>query len=168
MPGEFDPEEHPLTGFVSNPDFFSAFVALVAGVAGMLSLTSAKSGALIGVLVSVTTIPAAANVGVASALGAWGEAGGAAAQLAINLVAIVVAGVVTLYLQRRLLRDPPGQAPLRPGARGRRPAARPEPAQQEDEDEGPGRALRSRAGRRVSRSRGPRGPARPFAPPSRR
>lgn len=101
IPGRFDPEGHPLTGFVSNPGFFSAFVALVAGMAGMLSLTSAKSGALIGVLVSVTTIPAAANVGVAAALGAWGEAAGAAAQLAINLAAIVLAGVVTLYLQRR-------------------------------------------------------------------
>jgi len=101
VPGRFDPEEHPLTGFVSNPDFFSAFVALVAGMAGMLSLTAAKSGALVGVLVSVTTIPAAANLGVAAALGAWNEAGGAAAQLAINLVAIVVAGVITLYLQRR-------------------------------------------------------------------
>jgi len=118
IPGRFDPEEHPLTGFVSNPDFFSAFVALVAGMAGMLSLTSAKSGALIGVLVSVTTIPAAANIGVAAALGAWGEAGGAAAQLAINLAAIVLAGVVTLYLQRRFyvtrrrkhLSDPARQA----------------------------------------------------------
>ena len=44
-------------------------VALLAGTAGMLSLTSAKSGALIGVLVSVTTIPAAANIGVAAAYG---------------------------------------------------------------------------------------------------
>lgn len=76
-------------------------MALVAGMAGMLSLTSAKSGALIGVLVSVTTIPAAANMGVAAALGAWGEAAGAAAQLAINLAAIVVAGALTLYVQRR-------------------------------------------------------------------
>ncbi|MBA2793556.1 MAG: DUF389 domain-containing protein, partial [Thermoleophilaceae bacterium] len=101
VPGRFDPEEHPLTGFVSNPDFFSAFVALVAGMAGMLSLTSAKSGALVGVLVSVTTIPAAANIGVAAALGAWGEAAGATAQLAINLGAIVLAGVITIYLQRR-------------------------------------------------------------------
>jgi len=37
-------------------------VALLAGIAGVLSLSTAKSGALIGVLVSVTTIPAAANV----------------------------------------------------------------------------------------------------------
>ena len=90
-----------LTGFISNPDFFSFFVAYVAGTAGMLSLTSAKSGALIGVLISVTTIPAAANIAVGVAYGDSGEALGAAAQLAINLVAIVLAGVVTMFVQRR-------------------------------------------------------------------
>ena len=62
---------HPLTDFISNPDAFSFIVAFVAGTAGVLSLTSAKSGALIGVLVSVTTIPAAANIGVAAAFGEW-------------------------------------------------------------------------------------------------
>ena len=66
----------------------------------MLSLSTAKSGALIGVLISVTTIPAAANVGVAAAYQDWSEFRGAAAQLAINLVAIVVAGVSTLSVQR--------------------------------------------------------------------
>lgn len=101
IPEDFDPTDHPLTGFISDPDLFSVFVAFFAGIAGVLSLTSAKSGALIGVLISVTTIPAAANIGVAGALGEWGEAGGAAAQLGINLVSIVLAGVGTLYLQRR-------------------------------------------------------------------
>ena len=74
IPDEFDPADHPLTNFISQPDVFSVFVAFVAGVAGTLSLTSAKSGALIGVLISVTTIPAAANIGVAAALGDAGEA----------------------------------------------------------------------------------------------
>ncbi len=60
--------EHPFTEFISDPDVFSFIVAFFAGTAGVLSLTSAKSGALIGVLVSVTTIPAAANIGVAAAL----------------------------------------------------------------------------------------------------
>lgn len=101
VPGRFDPEEHPLTGFISNPDLFSVIVALIAGAIGMLSLTSTKSGALVGVLVSVATIPAAANIAVAAALGAWGEAAGASAQLAINFSAIVIAGVLTLYMQRR-------------------------------------------------------------------
>ena len=69
---------HEFTDFISNPDFLSFFVAVVAGVAGVLSLTSAKSGALIGVLVSVTTIPAASNVGVAAAYGEWDDGRGAA------------------------------------------------------------------------------------------
>ena len=47
------------------------FVAFCAGVAGMLSLTTAKSGALIGVLISVTTIPAAANIAVAFVYTDW-------------------------------------------------------------------------------------------------
>ena len=92
--------EHPATLFISSPDLFSVIVALLAGIAGVLSLSTAKSGALIGVLVSVTTIPAAANVGVAAAYRDWNELGGAAFQLGINLIAIVLAGVATLGLQR--------------------------------------------------------------------
>ena len=102
IPNRFDPADHPLTNFISHPDVFSVFVAFVAGVAGVLSLTSAKSGALIGVLISVTTIPAAANIGVAAALGDAGEAAGAGLQLGLNLAALVVAGVATLYIQRRV------------------------------------------------------------------
>lgn len=101
IPEDFDPSTHPLTSFISHPDFFSVFVAFIAGTAGVLSLTSAKSGALIGVLISVTTIPAAANIGVAVALAEWGEAGGATAQLGLNLVTILLAGVLTLFCQRR-------------------------------------------------------------------
>jgi uncharacterized hydrophobic protein (TIGR00271 family) len=100
-PDDFSTSAHNLTGFISNPDFFSFTVAFAAGIVGMLSLTNAKSGALIGVLISVTTIPAASNIGVAAAYDDWGQAGGAAAQLAINLTAIVLAGVLTLFIQRR-------------------------------------------------------------------
>jgi uncharacterized hydrophobic protein (TIGR00271 family) len=101
-PEDFVVSEHPLTDFISHPDAFSFIVACFAGAAGVLSLTSAKSGALIGVLVSVTTIPAAANIGVAAAYTEASEFGGAALQLAVNLTAIVLAGVATLYLQRTL------------------------------------------------------------------
>jgi uncharacterized hydrophobic protein (TIGR00271 family) len=100
-PDNFVASDHTLTGFISDPGFFSFYVAFVAGTVGILSLTNAKSGALIGVLISVTTIPAASNIGVAAAYGDWDEAGGAAAQLAINLTSIVLAGVLTLFLQRR-------------------------------------------------------------------
>ncbi|HET8638780.1 MAG TPA: DUF389 domain-containing protein [Solirubrobacterales bacterium] len=94
--------DHPLTQFIARPNAFSIIVAVFAGAAGMLSLTSAKSGALIGVLISVTTIPAASNIGVAAALGNWHDWRGAMAQLTLNLIGIVLAGVVTLYVQRRL------------------------------------------------------------------
>src|SRR3954451_14207105 len=95
-------EHRSLTQFISHPDEFTVIVALLAGVAGMLSLTSAKSGALIGVLISVTTIPAAGNAAVAVAYGDFDEWSGAATQLTLNLVLITVAGLATLYVQRRL------------------------------------------------------------------
>jgi uncharacterized hydrophobic protein (TIGR00271 family) len=93
---------HPLTHFIAEPNEFSFIVACFAGAAGMLSLTSAKSGAIVGVLISVTTIPAAANIGVAAATGNWSEWRGAMAQLALNLTAIVLSGVLTLLLERRM------------------------------------------------------------------
>ena len=92
--------DHPATLFISHPDVFSVIAAVLAGIAGVLSLSTAKSGALIGVLISVTTIPAAANVGVAAAYGDWDEFRGAASQLGINLTSIVLAGVITLGIQR--------------------------------------------------------------------
>jgi uncharacterized hydrophobic protein (TIGR00271 family) len=96
--------DEPLTRFIAEPEWFSIIVAVFAGAAGMLSLTSAKSGALIGVLISVTTIPAAANIGVSAALDDWHDWRGAIAQLCLNLAGIVIAGVVTLYLEHRLYR----------------------------------------------------------------
>ena len=70
-----------LTAFISHPDWFSVIIAFLAGTAGMISLTCAKSGALIGVLISVTTIPAAGNMAVAAAYKDWDEAWGATQQL---------------------------------------------------------------------------------------
>jgi uncharacterized hydrophobic protein (TIGR00271 family) len=99
---DFKSVDNPLTQFIAEPDAFSVIVAVFAGTAGVLSLTSAKSGALIGVLISVTTIPAAANVGVAAALGNWADWRGAMAQLSLNLIGIVLAGISTLYIERRL------------------------------------------------------------------
>ncbi len=102
VPETFSQEGHPFTAFISSPNGWSFVVAYLAGTAGVLSLTSAKSGALIGVLISVTTIPAAANIGVAAALGDWHEWVGAMEQLSLNLAAIALAGIGTLFVQRRL------------------------------------------------------------------
>lgn len=104
----------PLTSFVSHPDVFSVVVALLAGVAGTLSLTSAKSSSLVGVFISVTTIPAAANIGTALVTGLADEALGATIQLVVNLVCIVLAALATLLVQRRLSRG--GRRAARPRA----------------------------------------------------
>lgn len=100
VPSAYADGSRPLTQFVSQPDGWALLVALLAGVAGVVSLTSAKSAALVGVAVSVTTVPAAANVGVAAAASRWSECGGAALQLALNLTGIVAAGVLTLAVRR--------------------------------------------------------------------
>ena len=92
--------DRPLTSFIWQPDALSWVVGFLAGIAGMLSLTSAKAGTLVGVLISVTTVPAAANAAVALAYGVTDEAAGSAVQLFINLAAIVIAGVLTLVVQR--------------------------------------------------------------------
>lgn len=92
----------PMTEFIYKPDALSFVVAFLAGIAGMLSLTSAKSGALVGVLISVTTVPAASNVAVATAYGVFREAAGSALQLGINLGGIALAGTLTLLVQRQV------------------------------------------------------------------
>ncbi|MDP9228342.1 MAG: DUF389 domain-containing protein [Actinomycetota bacterium] len=101
-PDGFSASVHPNTQFISDPDAFSLLVAIFAGTAGMLSLTNAKSGALVGVLISVTTIPAAANIAVAAAYQDGDEFIGALTQLAVNLAGIFAAGIVTLFIQRKL------------------------------------------------------------------
>jgi uncharacterized hydrophobic protein (TIGR00271 family) len=78
-------------------------VALVAGIAGMLSLETRASSA-VGVAVSVTTIPAAAYLGVAAGLGESGTAWGALGLLGANVAMMVVGAATTLAVQRRLRR----------------------------------------------------------------
>ncbi|MEU5079037.1 MULTISPECIES: DUF389 domain-containing protein [Streptomyces] len=90
----------PNTGFIYAPDWFSFVVAVLAGIAGILSLTSAKSGALVGVAISVTTVPAAANAAVALAYGDTSQTSGSSVQLLLNLLGIVLAGTVTLLAQK--------------------------------------------------------------------
>ena len=99
-PEDFDAASHSLSSTIADPDFFAFFVAFCAGVAGVLSLTASKSGALIGVLISVTTIPAAANIGVAAAYGEWSSARGSAEQLVVNVAALLLAGTLTLAFSR--------------------------------------------------------------------
>lgn len=94
--------DRPNTGFVYAPDEFSFIVAVLAGIAGTLSLTSAKSGALVGVAISVTTVPAAANAAVALSYGATKQTWGSTEQLLLNLLGIILAGTLTLLAQKWL------------------------------------------------------------------
>jgi uncharacterized hydrophobic protein (TIGR00271 family) len=94
----------PLTEFIWQPDALSWVVGFLAGIAGMMSLTSSKAGTLVGVLISVTTVPAAANAAVALAYGVPNEAAGSALQFVINVAAIIAAGVLTLLVQRHAWR----------------------------------------------------------------
>jgi uncharacterized hydrophobic protein (TIGR00271 family) len=90
-------------------------VALVAGVAGMLSLETRASSA-VGVAVSVTTIPAAAYLGVAAGLGVVGTASGAFGLLGANVGMMVLGASLTLVVQRRLRRG--GRSPRSSEAAG--------------------------------------------------
>ncbi|MFD8640157.1 DUF389 domain-containing protein [Streptomyces zaomyceticus] len=101
--------DRPQTSFIWQPDLFSFVVALLAGAAGTLSLTSSKSGALVGVAISVTTVPAAANAAVALSYGEVGQMWGSIEQLLLNLLGIMLAGTATLALQQRLWRKHRGR-----------------------------------------------------------
>jgi uncharacterized hydrophobic protein (TIGR00271 family) len=103
--------DRPGTGFITQPDRWSLVVAVLAGIAGVLSLTSSKSGALVGVFISVTTVPAAGDMALSLALGGSREFAGAATQLGINLVGIVVAATVTLAVQYAFWHSVPGAVP---------------------------------------------------------
>ncbi|UUY02322.1 DUF389 domain-containing protein [Svornostia abyssi] len=102
MPETFSDAASSLASIISAPDAYSLIVAASAGVVGIMSLTSAKSGALIGVLISVTTIPAAANIGVSFAYQDWSSWRGSQIQLAANITMLLVSGILTLAAQRAL------------------------------------------------------------------
>lgn len=103
---------------VSQVDFvyrvgpFSLIIALLAGAAGMLSLTSSRSAALVGVFISVTTVPAAGYAAVAAVEGQYGRAGESALQLLINIAGIIVAASAVLVLSRWLRRRRTGDRAL--------------------------------------------------------
>ncbi|BCW79455.1 MULTISPECIES: DUF389 domain-containing protein [Micrococcaceae] len=93
--------------FIYHPGPYSLIVALLAGIAGMLSIIGRRSAALIGVFISVTTVPAAGYVAVALVLGEYQKAAGSALQLLLNLVGIVVAALAVLLFYRVVARRLP-------------------------------------------------------------
>jgi uncharacterized hydrophobic protein (TIGR00271 family) len=102
QPTAFDRGVRPVSDLINSPNFFSVVVAVLAGVVGVVSLAEARTNALIGVFVSVTTIPAAADIGVSTAFASWREARGSLLQLLLNIVVLIVVGSIVLHFQRRV------------------------------------------------------------------
>ena len=94
----------PISDLINSPDLFSVVLAVVAGLVGVVSLTLSRAGALIGVFISVTTIPAAADIAVSVAFGRWREASGSAVQLLLNVGLLIIVGAAALRGQRLIWR----------------------------------------------------------------
>jgi uncharacterized hydrophobic protein (TIGR00271 family) len=92
----------PGTSFIYSPNIWFFLVAIIAGIAGVLALTSTSSGALIGVFISVTTIPASGDAAISLVFGLWREFAGSMSMLVINIVGMAIAGWLTLAVQQRV------------------------------------------------------------------
>jgi len=92
----------PATQFIVSPDAWSFVIAVLAGIAGVLSLTSEKSSALVGVFISITTVPAVGTAALTLAVGAWSQALSAGVQLLVNVAGLVIAGAATLFVQMQI------------------------------------------------------------------
>ena len=90
----------PETDFIWHPDQWSFIVAFIAGAAGALAMAIEKPSTMVGVFISVTTIPAAGNLALGLAFWTRHEIMGSAAQLTLNLFSMIVAGFLVLSYQR--------------------------------------------------------------------
>jgi uncharacterized hydrophobic protein (TIGR00271 family) len=98
----------PVSTLIDTPNWFSFIVAVLAAVVGVISISEARSSTLIGVFISVTTIPAAADVGVSLAFGSGSEAWGSTLQLLLNLTVLIAVTIIGLPAQRALWRRATG------------------------------------------------------------
>ena len=94
----------PVSSLIDTPNWFSFIVALLAGVVGVLSITESRSSTLIGVFISVTTIPAASDIGVSLAFGSGSEAWGSTLQLLLNVTVLAAVAIAGLPAQRAIWR----------------------------------------------------------------
>jgi uncharacterized hydrophobic protein (TIGR00271 family) len=113
LPSGFEVGERALSG-LTDVNSSTVGVALAAGVAGVLALET-RASAAVGVGISITTIPAAAYLGVAAGNGQVDKVWGAAAVLGVNVLMLLIAGSATLLFQRRLARR---NAEITPSGRG--------------------------------------------------
>jgi uncharacterized hydrophobic protein (TIGR00271 family) len=111
----FELKRHNEVDFVFSVGVPSLVVAMLAGAAGMLAMTSAKSAALVGVFISVTTVPAAGYAVVAAVAGEWSRCLQSVGQLLVNLLGIVAAAAIVLIVRRNGQRSRVGMRPLSRG-----------------------------------------------------
>ncbi|MGA1146366.1 MAG: DUF389 domain-containing protein [Candidatus Nanopelagicales bacterium] len=90
----------PGVAFIYTPNAWSLIVAVIAAAAGVLALTSSQSTGIIGVFISVTTIPAAGNIAVGIVFARWNEVLGSTWQLGINVTGMAIAGWATLAIRQ--------------------------------------------------------------------
>ena len=77
----------------------SVALALAAGAAGALSMSSGVSSALVGVMVAVALLPPATAMGICIGQGQWDWANGAGLLLAVNIVCLNLASKLVLILR---------------------------------------------------------------------
>jgi Domain of unknown function (DUF389) len=102
LPPNFVVGEAALSG-LTTVNTSTCGVALAAGIAGMLAVET-RASAAVGVGISITTIPAAAYLGVAAGRGEMDKVLGALAMLGVNIGMLLLGGISTLLVQRRLAR----------------------------------------------------------------
>jgi uncharacterized hydrophobic protein (TIGR00271 family) len=92
----------PVSSLINSPNLFSVVIAVLAGIVGVVSLTESRANALIGVFISVTTVPAASDMGLSAAYASWSEVRGSTFQLLLNVVLLIAVGAGGLRLQRSI------------------------------------------------------------------
>ncbi|MWV40725.1 TIGR00341 family protein [Natrialba sp. INN-245] len=79
------------------PDLLSLAIALGAGVAGIISIATGTSVALVGVMIAAALIPPAAAAGIAMAWGQPSAAIGSTVLVLVNVLSVNLAGLLTLW-----------------------------------------------------------------------
>jgi uncharacterized hydrophobic protein (TIGR00341 family) len=95
----FDPTRAELVAR-TRVDLADLLLAFASGVAAALSVTTAASSALIGVMVAVALMPPLVVAGLMLGAGEFGLAARAFELVAVNVVCVNLAGVATFWVQR--------------------------------------------------------------------
>ncbi|WP_138006608.1 TIGR00341 family protein [Halalkalirubrum salinum] len=84
----------------AHPGLLALAIAIGAGTAGALSLTSGADEALVGVMIAVALMPPTASVGLGIAYAEPALAFGAGVLVLVNLLSINAAGIATIWIKR--------------------------------------------------------------------